>query len=117
MFTDEMLISIICSIITCITTIVCFILKNKFFAPKNSKNFFDVISDNKVKEVSIFIKKSPTSIDDLSGFYKIEGSSNHSLETKNLKLNITMKDHYEFNKNEMNQIKMYLKNIEEVLYA
>lgn len=117
MFTGEILIATISSVITCITTIVCFILKNKFFTPKNSKNFFDVISDNKVKEVNIFIKKSSTSSGGLSNFYKIEGSSNCSLETKNLKLNIIMKDNCEFNKNEINKIKMYLKNIEGVLYA
>lgn len=117
MFTDQILVATICSIITCVTTIFCFILKNKFFTSKTAKNFFDVISDEKIKEVSISIKKSPTSSSDLSSFYKIEGSSSCSLETKNLKLNITMRDDSEFNKNEIKQIKMYLKNIEGVLHA
>lgn len=114
---NEIIIATISCIITCITTILCFLLKNKFFKEKNSKNFLDVISQERVEEVTLYIKKSPSYSDDMSEFYKIEGSTGYKVRNGDLELQIKLKEGLDFQENETLVIKNQLKNMKEILYV
>ena len=114
---NEIIIATISCIITCITTILCFFLKNKFLKEKNSKNFLDVISQDRVEEVTLYIKKSPTYSQDMSEFYKIEGSAGCNIRSGDLELQVKLKEGLEFEKKETLVIKNQLKNMKEILYV
>jgi len=108
---NEIIISLISCVFTCIVTIVCFYIKQRYSKAKTSIDFLDLISKEKIKYFKLYIGRDKEEEKTKSQFeYTSEGFSQvRSLSSESINLDVVLKDGETLTQEEMKKIIKYFK--------
>lgn len=107
---NEIIISLISCAFTCIITIACFYIKQKYSRSKTSIDFLDLISKEKIKYFKLYVGRDKESETKSEFEYTSEGSSSiRSLSSESINLDIILRDGENLTQEEMKKITKYFK--------
>ena len=100
---NEILISLITSISTCIVTISCFYLKTKMSSKKSNSDFLELISKEKIKHFKVYVER-----DDISSNMKYESKgSAHKKQNPAISIDVITEDGSQLKKQDMEKVINY----------